>query len=289
MRQLNLALLIVTMSTLASSLSAVEIIGHRGASADAPENTLGSFKLGYEQEADAVELDIHLSKDGRLVVLHDFDTARVAGVHAKVEDRTLEELRKLEIGQWGRWKGSAFSEKMPTLEEVLALVPAGRRLFVEIKCQGSASATARCRDQLVPELVRVLRQHPVQARQVALITFSFEVAKAAKEKLPHVPVCWLFEWKIKPGDGDSPRVDDLVAKVKAAHLDGLDLHYNSPIDGEFVHKMRAAHLRLYVWTVDDPAAARRLAAAGVDGITTNRPRWLRQQLMHPASPEPKRN
>ena len=281
--------LILVMSLLAGSAGAVEIVGHRGASADAPENTLSSFKLGYEQGADAVELDIHLSKDGRLVVLHDFDTARVAGVHEKVEDRTLEDLRKLEIGQWGRWKGSAFSEKIPTLEEVLALIPAGRRLFVEIKCHGSAAETARCRDQLVPELVRVLEQHPAQAKQVVLITFSFEVAQAAKEKLPRVPVCWLFEWKIKPGDSDSPRVDDLIAKVKAAHLDGLDLHYNSPIDGEFVHKIRAAHLLLYVWTVDDPVVARRLAAAGVDGLTTNRPRWLRQQLGHPAPAESKGN
>jgi len=189
------------------------------------------------------------------------------------------------------WDGRLLQET--SLEEITfwhaTAALDGRRLFVEIKCHGSAAETARCRDQLVPELVRVLEQHPAQAKQVVLITFSFEVAQAAKEKLPRVPVCWLFEWKIKPGDSDSPRVDDLIAKVKAAHLDGLDLHYNSPIDGEFVHKIRAAHLLLYVWTVDDPVVARRLAAAGVDGLTTNRPRWLRQQLGHPAPAESKGN
>jgi glycerophosphoryl diester phosphodiesterase len=78
------------------SIQAVEIIAHRGASWDAPENTLRAMQLGWEQGADAIELDLHLSKDGRLVVIHDADTKRVAGDPRKVADQTWEELRSLE-------------------------------------------------------------------------------------------------------------------------------------------------------------------------------------------------
>lgn len=279
------------MNYFAFRASALEIIAHRGASADAPENTLAAFKLGYAQEADADELDIQMSQDGRIVVLHDFDTQRIAGQPKKVEEQTFEELRQLEAGQWGRWKGSAFREKIPTLEEVLAVVPPARRLFVEIKCHNTAAETTRCRDRLLPELERILRLHPDPARRVVLITFNLEVARLAKERLPHLPVCWLYDWPTRPAAGPVPRAEDLIEKATTAHLDGLDLGFKGPIDAEFVRKAKAARLRLYVWTVDDPEVARRLAAAGVDGLTTNRPRWLRRQLgaaAGPASSDPGR-
>jgi len=89
----------------------MEIIGHRGASFDAPENTLASFRRGWEQHADAVELDIRQTKDGRIVVIHDQDTQRVTGVNRLVEEQTLEEIRQLDAGVWkdSRWVG----EKVP--------------------------------------------------------------------------------------------------------------------------------------------------------------------------------
>ena len=113
---------------------AVQIIGHRGASHDAPENTLSAFKLGYQQHADAVELDIYLTGDGKIAVLHDGDTLRISGVSNCVAQTSFEDLRKLEVGQWGKWTNKAYSEKIPSLEEVLPLIPEGKRLFIEIKC-----------------------------------------------------------------------------------------------------------------------------------------------------------
>src|SRR5882757_379741 len=92
---------IIGSSFITTSTFATQIIGHRGASYDAPENTLSSFKLGYEHKADADELDIHLTKDGKVVVNHDYDTKRTGGVTNKIATQTLEELRKFEIGQWG--------------------------------------------------------------------------------------------------------------------------------------------------------------------------------------------
>src|SRR5256885_16112584 len=107
----------------------MEIIAHRGASHDAPENTLAAVQLAWQQNADAVEVDVRMSKDGQLVVIHDDNTRRTGKAARKVSDQTLAELRWLDVGGWkGRqWSG----ERSTTLEEVMAAVPHRRRLFVE--------------------------------------------------------------------------------------------------------------------------------------------------------------
>jgi len=251
------------LSTVA--MRGAEIIAHRGASFDAPENTLAAFRLGYEQGADAGELDIHLSQDGRIVVHHDADTGRTAGRKQPLATQTLAELRTLGVGQWGKWAGSTFAEKIPQLAEVLALVPAGRRLFIE----------AKVGVEILPGLEQVIRASGLAPRQLPIITFDLETARAAKRRLPAHEVCWIVGY---PAEGPAPVVDDLIKQARAAGLDGLDLNFRFPIDAAFVQKVHAAGLKLYTWTVDDPAVARAQVAAGVDGITTNRPGWLREQL-----------
>src|SRR6478752_5983209 len=110
----------------------VEIVGHRGASYDAPENTVASVKLAWEQKADAAEFDVYRTKDGKIVVIHDKDTKRTAGgVNKVVAESTLAELRALDVG---KWKGEKYAgERIPTLAEVLATVPAGKKVFIEVK------------------------------------------------------------------------------------------------------------------------------------------------------------
>lgn len=119
--------------SLFTGAAAAEIIAHRGASADAPENTLAALKLGFEQGADAGELDLHLSSDGKLVIIHDADTKRTAGVDRKVVEQTFDALRRLDVGAFGRWKDKGFAERIPTLDEALALVPADKKMVIEIK------------------------------------------------------------------------------------------------------------------------------------------------------------
>jgi glycerophosphoryl diester phosphodiesterase len=255
-------LMAALLSTVA--MRGVEIVAHRGASHDAPENTVASLRLGYAQGADAGELDVHLSKDGRLVVIHDRDTARTAGRKQPVADQTLDELRTLEAGQWGKWKGSAFAEKIPALAEILAIVPPGKRLFIE----------AKAGPELVTELERVVRASAREVRQLPLIAFDLETARILKLRLPAHEVCWIVDHPALK----APAVGDLIASAKSAGLDGLDLNFRFPIDATFVQAVHAAGLKVYAWTVDDPKVARALTAAGVDGITTNRPGWLREQL-----------
>lgn len=243
----------------------MKLIAHRGASHDAPENTLAALRLGYAQGADAGEIDVHLSRDARIVVHHDADTGRSAGLRQAVAAQSLAELRSLNVGQWGKWNGSAFSEKIPLLSEVLALVPAGRRLFIELKVGA----------EILPELERVIRTSGLAQAQLPLITFDLATARATKLHLPGHEVCWIAE---RPSFGSTPLVDDLIRQAKAAGLDGLDLSYKFPIDAAFVQKVHGAGLKLYTWTVDDPAVARAHRAAGLDGLTTNRPAWMREQL-----------
>ena len=119
------------------------IIAHRGASFDAPENTLAAVNLAWQQNADAVEVDVHLSRDGHLFVIHDADTRRTTGLDRKVAQLKLPQLPRHDAGRWkgAQWRG----EKIPTLDEVLATVPRGKKIFIEIKSRASAQARAAWR------------------------------------------------------------------------------------------------------------------------------------------------
>lgn len=244
-----------------------EIIAHRGASHDAPENTLSAIRLAWEQHADAVEFDVYLSKDGRIVLMHDADTKRTAGVARKVVDQTFAELRQLDVGAWkdARYRG----ERVPSLAEALAEIPNGKRAFIEVKCG----------PEIVPELKRVVQASKLDDDQMAVISFQAEVVAAAKQALPHLKAYWIVDPKPATKDKPAPwTADTLLAKARAVHADGLDLSVQPIVTADFIRRAKGDNLPVYVWTVDDADVARKMAAAGVHGITTNRPGWLREQL-----------
>ena len=247
----------------------VEIVAHRGASYSAPENTLAAVNLGWRRGADAVEIDVYLSRDRRIVVIHDKDTKRTAGVDRQVNRMTLAELKTHDVG---RYRGPQFAgERIPTLEEVLATIPNGKRLLIEIKCG----------PEIVPELKRVLAAAGKQPAQTAVISFDFAVVTAAKKALPQLCVMWLL--------GTTPKRDEQTGKVlvtlaerieqcRRGGLDGLSFSRESALSPEFVRQVHDAGLQLHVWTVNSAEEARRLRDCGVDSITTDRPGWLREQL-----------
>lgn len=245
----------------------MEIIAHRGASHEAPENTLASIKLAWQQNADAVEVDVQLSKDGHIIVIHDDNTRKTGGVRKKVAVQSLTELRALDVGRWKspKWKG----ERIPTLTEVLSLIPATKRIFIEIKCG----------PECLPEFEQVIRNSGKRLKQIIAIGFALETMRRLKRDLAEIEVCWIAEFKRnwKTG-GWSPQPNRLIQQAKEAGLDGLDLGARGPITASLVEEAKQAGLKLYVWTVDSPARAIQLLEAGVDGITTNRPGWLRKQL-----------
>jgi len=238
----------------------VEIVGHRGASFDAPENTVASMKLAWEQQADGAEFDIYLTQDGKIVACHDKDLKRTAGVDQKVALSTFEDLRKLDVGTW---KNAKFAgEKIPTLEEMLATVPQGKKVYIEVKCG----------PEIVLELVRILDLTKLAPEQTPVICFNAAVVDAVKQARPKLPAYWLVDLK---QDSD---VEKLIETAKKIHADGLDLSAKPFLTQEFAKKIRSSGLRLDVWTVNDAAVARRMIDIGVQGITTDRPAWMREQL-----------
>ncbi len=259
-------LFLLLTGCLLRSICGMEIVAHRGASADAPENSLTSMKLAWEQGADAIELDLWLSKDGKLIVFHDGDTKRFEAKARRVPSLSWEDMQALDIGAL---KGAVFrGEHVPTLESILATVTPGHRVFLEIKC-GS---------EILPELNRVLAITGRRPSELAVISFDFETLRRSKVMFPQVPHYYLHGYKREASPQSNPELAELVERCRTAGLDGLNLHYDWPITREFVTQVHSAGLKLFVWTVDDPIVARQMTAAGVDGITTNRPRWLREQI-----------
>lgn len=244
--------------------AAVEIIAHRGASYDAPENTVAAIKLAWEQKADGSEFDIYLTKDRQIAVIHDATTKRTAGVDRKVAETALPELRLLDVG---KWKNPKFAgEKIPTLDEMLATVPDGKAAYIEVKCG----------PEIVPELTRVLKATKLKPAQLPVISFNAAVIAAVKAARPDIPAYWLVSLDRK--GAKPPTAAELIAKAKELRADGLDLSATASLDEAFAAEVKKAGLKLYVWTVNDAAVAKRMAKLGVDGITTDRPAWLREQL-----------
>src|SRR5688500_7806394 len=182
----------------------VEIIAHRGASFDAPENTLAAMKLAWEENADAIELDLWLSKDGRLVVFHDADGKRIASVARKIADLTWDELKLLDVGS--RKDPQFKDERIPTLESILVTVPKGRRAVLEIKCG----------PEIVPELKRVLDASKRSPRELAIISFNFDSLKKCRETFPDLEHYFLHGYKKDPATGKFPEIKPLIARARAA-------------------------------------------------------------------------
>lgn len=248
-------------------LHAIEIIAHRGASHDAPENTVAAARLAFQQHADAVEVDIWQTKDKQLAVIHDSTTERTTGVTGRVGEMTLAELQKLDAGAW---KSQAYAgERIPALDDILKTRAKGKRIVIEIKDD----------HQLAAELVASLGRTGTTPQDAVIICFDYHTLRQVKERLPDHTCLWLVGYKPDKKTGEvSPGIDEMIRLCKAAGFDGLNLNFNWPIDKAFTGRVHDAGLKLYVWTVNDAELARHLAAAGVDGITTDRPAWLRKQL-----------
>jgi glycerophosphoryl diester phosphodiesterase len=260
-----LCLFIVSTSGCSKS---VEIIAHRGASYLAPENTMASVMLGWKKGAD-VEVDVHLSKDNRIMVIHDSSTKKTGKTDLNVKDTPSRELRKLDVGSF---KAAEYTgEQIPFLTDVIKTIPPGRKLYVEIKCE----------KEVLPILEKLISQSGKMS-QIVIIGFDLETVTLSKQ-LIDVPTYWLKGTeKDKETEKWIPHSPQLVQIAKNKGLDGLDVHY-AGITKEFTDAVKASRQKLYVWTVDNPDEAIRLVNLGVAGITTNRPEWLRKQLKDKAS------
>lgn len=239
------------------------VVAHRGASFAAPENTLVAFDRGWALGAESCELDVRLTADGEVVVIHDETTARTGGVDRPVAAQTLAELRALDVGAWKSPRQAG--ERIPTLAETLARVPRGRVLFVEVK---SGLDT-------VPAIAAaiVVADPASRGASIALQAYDADVLAAMAARLPAAPAYWTVDAPPDGQGGVRPYGDDVIAAATARGFAGLAVDVRGA-DDRFVAAVAAAGLSLDVWTIDDAAglAAWRGRARWVE---TNRPELAR--------------
>ena len=237
-----------------TSLPQPVIFAHRGASAHAPENTLAAFELAVTQNADAIELDVKLSADGRAVVIHDPTVDRTTGSRGRVKDLSFAQLRSLNAGSYfsARYDG----EKIPLLEEVFEAL--GKRTFINVELTNYSTP----RDSLVETVCMLVKQFGLQNHVMFSSFFASNLSKA-RANLPEVPRGllafngWLGAWARSFGFN--------FGKYQALHP------YLKDVTSQQVQRVHRLNRRIHVWTVNAAEDMRRLFHWGVDGIFTDDP------------------
>lgn len=237
-----------------NTLPSPTIFAHRGASAHAPENTLAAFELAVEQGADGIELDVKLTADGRVVVIHDATVDRTTGTQGRVKDMMLDELRALGAGSF--FSPDFKNEKIPTLEEVFKAV--GQKTFINVELTNYNTP----RDHLVESVCMLVKQFGLQDR-VMFSSFIASNLSKSRSYLPDVPTGLLAlggvfgAWHRSFGFAFG-KYDALHPNIKDATQQQI----------YFVHRLNR---RAHVWTVNGEDEMRRLFKWGVDAIFTDDP------------------
>jgi len=226
-------------------------VGHRGAKGHAPENTMASFQRGADLGVDAVETDVQLSKDGEVVLIHDFTVDRTTDGRGFVRDMALAELKMLDAGSW--YGPTYAGERIPTLAELLVWAKDRVGVALEIKngpiyYPGIAAKT-----------INIVRRHGME-RQVILISFDHFVLREAKQIAPDIATGILYVGALV----------DPVAAARAALADSLNPHW-AYVTPELVQTAHTAGLAISPWNPDDAATLRALSAMGVDSAGSDYP------------------
>lgn len=237
------------------SAQRVFVVAHRGNSAFAPENTLAALLQAVELGADAVEVDLRLSADGEVVLLHDATLGRTTdAADVPVAALGAAEIRRADAGSW---KSPEFAgERVPLLREALELLAGRCRVFAELKVRSLAGPLAR------------LAAETGTLGQLTVLTWDKHPEDLADVRrfLPGVPVLELGDAPPDPGPG-------YFAAKRAAGLAGLDCKF-STVTPAFTAAARAAGMPVWVWTLNEPRDMRTAVSCGSAGITTDNPGML---------------
>jgi glycerophosphoryl diester phosphodiesterase len=244
------------------------VVAHRGASAQAPENTMEAFRLGVEAGADALELDVHLTVDGQLAVIHDDTLDRTTDLTGAVRDLTMDEIREADAGaRFTRPDDAGFpfrgrGLRVPTLPEVLEWLPDGIGLVIEIKARDAADA-----------VIEAVRDHPVRGDgRLAVISFDEAAIERVRELDPEIRTGYL----LVPTQPIEP------ALVWATEHGHAGVHpYEADLGMDPLPLLAQAHAygrEIGCYVVNDPERMKHLAACGVWGFVTDVPDVARQAL-----------
>ncbi|MGH9341247.1 MAG: glycerophosphodiester phosphodiesterase [Acidobacteriota bacterium] len=236
------------------------IIAHRGASGESPENTLAAVQRAIDLESDFVEIDIHYSGDGEMIVIHDATVERTTSGKGVVSEMTLADIKRLDAGSW--FNSRFAEEKVPTLEEVLQLVrPSSSKLLIEIK-EGNGLP-----EDFAGKLLGAIEEHGMQSR-VIVQSFDHSAVKQVGAVATEIPTAALI----------GEETPDPVGETKAAGAEILAIRHTLATL-ELIKKTHDSGLRFFVWTVDDPATIRRMLEWGVDAVISNYPDRVREVAM----------
>lgn len=234
----------------------MKIIAHRGASFTAPENTLASFRLGLEQGADGIELDVRLTADGQVIALHDSDTGRTADINCVVCDTSYDIICTLDAGSW---KCDEFKcERIPLLSEVFQILPVDREIYIEIKCG----------DEIIAPLSELLSHFTGLTESVVLFGFDYDTMVRVRHTMPSYRTMWIGEFGY-----NIPISADMYDTAERMIKEGGFSGFSTKADRKHVAVMRERlkGMMLNVWTVDDADEAAYYKSINVTSVTTNRP------------------
>ena len=241
------------------------VVAHRGGAGHGPENTLPAFRQAWDLGSDAIEGDFRLTADGQIVCIHDADTQRVAGTRWVVAESTLEQLRALDVGSW---YGPSFrGARIPTITEVFATLPAGRILYVEVKCG----------PELIPPLLEAIRSAGLGVEQVVVISFHANVIRVLKDQAPRYKACWLASCRRNASGHFQPTCAQVLQTLVQCGADGFGAHARLD-DAPFIHAILAAGFEFHAWTVNDPQQALWFMNLGARSLTTDYPERLLDAL-----------
>ncbi|GAK39187.1 glycerophosphodiester phosphodiesterase [Paenibacillus urinalis] len=234
------------------------IIAHRGAAGVAPENTLASFELALTQGCHAFELDIHLSKDEEIMVIHDYTIDRTTDGTGAVQDMTLDELRSYDAGSW--YDAQYQGQKIPTLREVFELAPKDLMINVEIK--GGLEAG------IEQKLVNLLREYD-RTEQVVVSSFHFGALQKLQALDATIKLGLLYHQ-----DFQHP---ELLPDAVGVNTYSLHPYYKQLTDNQLAVALDKG-LEVYPWTVNETEDMKRMVELRVSGIITDYPEKLQQVL-----------
>ena len=240
------------------------MIAHRGDSAHRPENTLAAFAGALEVGAGLVELDVQLTADGHVIVLHDPDLDRTTTGRGDVRRLTLAEVRSVSAGYPDRFGSAYAGERVPALSEALALLRGRARVLVEIKTESVTDGTDGGIEARVVEEVR----RAGMTDQVALISFDHRAIVRLASRAPEMTRGRLF---------GRANADEMLAAARDAACEIVMPHKGQLTDA-LVDRVHAAGLKLATWVVDEPAELKQLARFGLYGVGSNRPGVLLEAI-----------
>jgi glycerophosphoryl diester phosphodiesterase len=240
-------------------MNIVENIAHRGSSRKAPENTLAAFQQAILDQASAIELDVHLTLDGEIVVIHDEKIDRTTDGRGWVKDLTLSEIRQFSAGKW--FSETHRAEKVPTLREVLEMIEQSS-VWLNIELKNNIVPYPKLEESVVAEI-----EYFGMEKRVVISSFNHSSLVALHAFRPKIPLAALYEASSGP----------LWQKAKQLGVTAIHPYYLT-VSEEMVERCHQQGLGVRPYTVDHPADLRRLIDWGVDGIITNVPDRLAQLL-----------